>query len=284
MWFVSQLDSPWFPLFNGSRHIPTHMNKAKPPRHPKSEDGHPLIGGQHVGMTVTHWFHLTWPACTYDNWPKITHEPYPDEVRRSRQKIAPCSFLNCLNCLIFQPATFIEGPAGPAPIFPCCPRCHWAVWMGWWTLPCLSCETCLNLPLENWHNETDKELVLVNMTIFLHFLISSLISNSKIFHDKSMLFHGISMMFPQFPHLFGTFPAGCPFGPRGGGNAQRRRGAVMQDHIFDGDFLRISWDLMSMLMLYFIAFKHRTWCFLLVDSTYSFSWGLDGKLVRVLWG
>ena len=55
---------------------------------------------------------------------------------------------------IFQPATFIEGPAGPAPILPCCPRCHWAVWMGWWTLPCLSCETCLNLPLENLHKLT----------------------------------------------------------------------------------------------------------------------------------
>lgn len=70
-----------------------------------------------------------------------------------------------------------------------------------------------------------------------------------------MLFHGISMISPQFPHLFGTFPAGCPFGPRGGGNAQRRRGAVMH-HIFDGDLLRISWDLMSMLILYFIALNH----------------------------
>ena len=40
---------PWFPLFNGSRHI--HVNE-QPPRHSTSEDGHPLIG--HDGMTVTH--------------------------------------------------------------------------------------------------------------------------------------------------------------------------------------------------------------------------------------
>jgi|OrbCmetagenome_4_1107370.scaffolds.fasta_scaffold335152_1 hypothetical protein len=44
MLFGSQLDSPTGFHFLMVLVISMQMNKAKPPRHPKSEDGHPLIG------------------------------------------------------------------------------------------------------------------------------------------------------------------------------------------------------------------------------------------------
>lgn len=190
---------PWFPLFNGSRHI--HVN----------EQGEATKTFKIRGWSSPHWAWwddcnplipcITWPAVAQDNTRAVSWW----SSAKSPKSISMFFSLTLSYISIFQPATFIEGPAGPAPILPCCPRCHWAVWMGWWTLPCLSCETCLNLPLENLHKLTWWNRQRTGFGEHDHFFYIFYFQISSQIPRFSMTNPCFSMAFPWFTHNFHTF-------------------------------------------------------------------------------